>query len=383
VKNEFLGGADFGAGVTLAAPAGSGFGQYLARYAPSGQLSWAEETSPFHTQTLTVGPSGSFWTRGFGDAGNTLRRWDASGSLLWERAFTPFEIVPDEGDHLVTAVGVGPEGLDVDTTHLTAAPATSTDAALIALDPAGAVRWTRTLGGLFWPDGPSQEHALVVVDAQRAPGGGALLLLKLSRGTAGTADTERGFAVMRVRGSGEVAWLRRFPEVKPEVFPRLRTGPDGQALLQFSLDLGQHVDFGCGPMTGPELVLTKLAPDGASEWTRRFPGFTELLEASFDPQGDILLAGVAISPCDLGGGEVVPPAKVDYLGRLVVAKLGADGGHRRSGVIGGYFSGIDRFQSLADAEGHLIVAGTQAGAGSGLGIEPQPDVHLYLAKIAF
>lgn len=385
--NRFSKDIDFGGGVTMAKPADM-VGEYMAKASPSGELLWAHDTSPYRTEVVIAGASGSFWTLGSigGKKLDEVRRWDPSGNLSWAKEYNlqPRSFLPLAGHRIVVSFLVEDQPLEYGTGTLARSEGTSTDAALVAVDPLGEVVWARTFGSLIWPDAAPAEHQVTAFAFASTPGGGALVKVSSELGTGATSSTERGAAIVRLDAHGEPMWIRRFPGIDKFSTVRVIGGPEGQSILQISREEEHEpLDFGCGTITDARTVLLKLAPDGRSEWTRSFREGARFVFAGFDPQGDVMLSGFAVPPCDFGAGEIVPPIPVSTHGRLVVAKLGADGRHLRSEVVGGYMQpdSVNAHVPFVDAAGDLIIKGDQWYIDTGLGVGPQGGLWLYLAKI--
>lgn len=391
VSDEYRQPIDFGGGVTLPEPPAYFSGQYIAKLAPSGEALWASRAPDLIITRLEAGESGSFWTQSMdGKEGTTkVRRWDPSGAVLWTQTIPSTGVfaqglVPAEGDRVFALFGMLDTELDYGTGKIAKTPGAETDMAALEYDASGNVVWARSLGEVLWPTAPSVPWKLDIEATARAPGGGAFVLLTTEVASESAPKRDRALVLLRLTAGGDVMWIRRFPAASRHVPIRLAAGPEGQTLIHVSLfETDESADFGCGVFNGRGFALAKIAPDGTPEWTRTFAGEGILLRSSFDPKGDIVLGGLVGSPCDLGGGDVVPPSDVEYNFRYAVAKLGPDGAHRRSGVVGeiAAFVGEQNDFVLVDHEGNLVLGSNQSSLDLGLGPLPT-EPSLFVAKIA-
>ncbi|APR78673.1 Hypothetical protein A7982_04020 [Minicystis rosea] len=383
IGNEYRVASDFGGGVTLPEPPPYVWGEYLAKLSPSGDAMWAQKVPELHLSRLAAGDSGSFWTATIdGSAGTTtVHRFDSSGALLWSHPFSDVDahaVFPGEGDRLIVPFGISIDGLDYGTGTIEMAPSVTSDVAVLVFDASGNVVSARSLGEALWPGTVSARHSLEVRKTVRAPGGGGFLLVATQIPLADTKENqERRSLVVRLGPQGDVMWSRSLPDVAKKVSLEITSGPEGQALLLATpIDMKESVDFGCGAFQGQGVALAKFEPDGTAAWTRTFPGLAAELRASFALNGDVILSGYAAPPCDFGGGEIFPPSD-DYDVRFVLARLGPDGGHRRSGVVDGLVwpASFNSYVSFIDHEGNLVIAGDEA-------IPPSTQVSRFVAKIA-
>ncbi len=177
-----------------------GFDVFLAKYSPTGTLSWARQFGGANRDFgmgVAVGPDGAVYLTGNAQMFNAgiimgfLAKYDASGNRAW--------LVP-AGDRGNTAFGVtvGPHG-GVFVTGMAGGGATS-QAIVVAFNSDGQHRWTRKLG--------SYAEGLAIASDAR----GDVIVGGATRGTfAGqtSAGNFDGFAA-KLGADGSTSWLRQF-----------------------------------------------------------------------------------------------------------------------------------------------------------------------------
>jgi hypothetical protein len=139
-------------------------------------------------------------------------------------------------------------------------------------------------------------------------------------------------------------------------------GIDDAGAIYLATDFLGTIDLGDGPLTSKavDLLVAKLAPDGAVLWSKLLGGTASHYSygLALNPAGELALTGRGDGPIDFGGG---PIASVNY---GFVARLGPDGEHRWSLAIPRPdFTSATHVETLAVADdGSVLVGGAYSGA---------------------
>jgi hypothetical protein len=286
------------------------------------------------------------------------------------------------------------------------------DVCLIALDAAGAVRWSRVFGGRGDDIGEavavdaqgnvvvvgSFQHELAMGDAAlRGQGADDIFACKFDRTGRrlwakvwGGVDIDAPYAVA-VGPRGELAITGIFGDTvrfgeqahtsagDADIF-LLVLGPDGtprwshrfggakadygravavdrRGVIGLLGEFSQAVDFGGGPLTSAgnrDLVLASFAPDGRHHWSKRFGNpFDEVgVGLAVDGSGALTASGAFEQTIDLGGGPLRAAGRAD----VFVARYDHRGVHLWSRRYGGKDEDIGA-GIAADEHGNLFATG--------------------------
>ncbi len=378
VLGGLVGALDLGSGVTLDSP--GVYMAYLAKVSPTGRALWARK-QPFFAEHVFADASGSIWVTGDSDK-RAVKRYDAAGNEVWSKqlkSLGPIRVVPSgEGSAILTDVFFDP--ISYGTGTIEASPGVAEDAFMMKVDALGAVLWGKALGAQLWPAPmPVDElRSITVYDAAPAPGGGMVLIVRMY------GQTEGGHVVLlRVDGSGNLAWKRSFADIGVHHQPLIAVDAAGNSLISLALDPdGGGGDLGCG-MLPYGVILAMTDAGGKALWTRNYPALYGNPQPSFDPSGNVVLAGEFIDPIDLGGG-VLPSGGNPSVVRIAVAKLSPSGAHLASRAFGASIADTDR-TSLTDARtnaaGELVLSLSHQGP-LDLGGGPLPTAPTPLGVVA-
>lgn len=215
-------------------------------------------------------------TRSLGQGGDDvwLVRVSGSGDTLWTRTL---------GGEAQDRTGTGsvasmPGGWLVGATSW-GGPERNLDLWLVAVDSAGAERWSRRHGN------PGRDQ----LESLRGTRDGGFVV------GAGRTDPETGFEtpwLLRLDARGDTLWTRSWPGGgNGHVEAALETADGGFAVASSADDRADH------PI---DLVVRKLDADGNERWSWRFGGprrhvWPEWIEEL--PGGDLVVAGALCEPC--------------------------------------------------------------------------------------
>lgn len=184
----------------------------------------------------------------------------------------------------------------------------------------------------------------------------------------------RDIFALKISAAGDLVWQKQFEDEPSERAERIAVDPSGNALIAAVIEAPDHRDPG-----GDDVQITKLDPDGALLWKKRFGGPDDqgVSALAVDLRGNVILAGYLHGSIDLGGGPITSAgsrdvfvAKLDPEGRpLWAQRLGA------RGFIGELFSHYQHANALAvDAAGNIFVAGVFGGK-IDFGVSPSDDPY--------
>jgi hypothetical protein len=218
-----------------------------------------------------------------------LAKFDASGSLSWQRGLSPgfLGVVPLA---LVQALPGGDLLLSGTYGSMLTQDA---NLFLARTDPSGNIRWQGSYGGSKRDVG---GLALVTAD-----GGFLLEGATLSWGAGGTANGYGDAWVLRLDASGNILWQRAFGGPQDDLALVLPDPAGGYILSGFSTSFGSGQE---------DIFAAKLDAQGSILWQRAFGGAGS--EAGFvvpDPAGGYLLQGTSDSFGS--GGQVLWAAHLD------------------------------------------------------------------------
>ncbi|WP_240359901.1 DUF7594 domain-containing protein [Pyxidicoccus trucidator] len=202
--------------------------------------------------------------------------------------------------------------------------------------PSGTTAWARQSGGSL------AERSVHVAPA---PGGGFAALSTVEQTPGALPSAEQTDVITLHRADGTVAWTRTFTQAG------LSLGKVVVTTLGNVLVAGSYSgspDLGKGPLPqGTGLVVIKLTPSGAVDWTRGFTAWfdtyeerldnpMDVLDLATDAHGSAVLVGTYWGYTDFGAGPVYSgkafPYDDEYPNSFVL-KLQWDGAHLWSKVL--------------------------------------------------
>jgi hypothetical protein len=252
------------------------------------------------------------------------------------------------------------------------------------LDPTGARLWSASFG-----DADDQEGTDVAVDA-----GGVAVITGSFFGAIDLggdpliAPPGAGTRLLaRLDVDGSHLWSRDLGgDGATPVRGQRHLGIDDAGAIYLATDFLGTIDLGDGPLTSKavDLLVAKLAPDGAVLWSKLLGGTASHYSygLALNPAGELALTGRGDGPIDFGGG---PIASVNY---GFVARLGPDGEHRWSLAIPRPdFTSATHVETLAVADdGSVLVGGAYSGAlvfgGPSLVTPNIEESHPFVARLA-
>jgi hypothetical protein len=170
--------------------------------------------------------------------------------------------------------------------------------------------------------------------------------------SAGVADV----FVAKLDPAGDHLWSVRFGDSSGQLASGVAVDDAGS--LAVIGTFSGSVDFGGGALTsagGTDVFVAKLDPNGAHLWSKRFGESTfdqEGVSITFDPDGNVLIAGVTKGTVDFGGGPLTSAGGFDGF----AVKLDADGNHLWSKRFGDVEN--DAAAHIAtDALGNVLLTG--------------------------
>jgi len=306
---------DFGGGTMVSAGADDA---YAARFSQSGSFQWSKHWGDQYGQFIRA--------CALDPAGNAFLGAELYGTV-------------DFGDGPYTALG-------------------STDMAMVKLDPAGNLLWSRPLG-----DPNAQAVRGVGTDAAgnvyftgaylgAVDFGGGLM------STAGGSDVY----VVKLTGSGGFGWARVFGDATSQTATALAADAAGNTAVT-GLTQGT-VDFGGGPVVtggGGDAYVVVLDPNGAYRWAKAFGDAALQLGngVAIDSSGNVAVAGASKGSIDFGGGPLVNPGGTAAYDAFV-AVFDATGNHLWSKRLGD--AADQQANAVAfDPSGNVLVTGGFAG----------------------
>lgn len=232
----------------------------------------------------------------------------------------------------------------------------SNDIFLVALGAGGMHLWSKRLGGAMneFPTGLAIDTVgnMVLTGSFQFStdlGGGQLPGF-------GGAD----LFVAKLDASGNHVWSKALGGTNDEQQSCVALDSAGAIVLGASVN--GSVDFGGGPIGppgSPHVVVAKLASDGTHLWSGAFGSGLEQTASGVaaNAANEILVTGWFQGTIDLGGGPLVgTPGNND----LFIAKLGSDGSHVWSKLVGG--AGQQLGGSVAaDPFGNILLTGGFSG----------------------
>jgi hypothetical protein len=236
--------------------------------------------------------------------------------------------------------------------------------------PTGTTAWTRQEGG------PLAERSRHVAPA---PNGGFAALSTVAQTAGASAWAEQTDVITLHRADGSVAWTRSFAQAGLELRKVVVTTL-GNVLVAGSYDGAP--DLGKGPLPqGSGMVVVKLTPSGAVDWTRGFVAWfdtaeerldnpMEVLDLATDARGSAVLVGTFWGYTDFGTGPVYSgkayPYDDEYPNSFVL-KLQWDGAYLWSRVLVASSIRGTRARGVAVDAGENVIVGGWAGPNTDFG----------------
>lgn len=311
---------------------------YLGAFDAAGNHRWSRafgDAAPQDRLAAAVDPSGSVLITGafFGavDLGGGLlasaggkdgfvAKLSGSGQHEWSKRFGDSKYqeplgVATDPDGNVIVTGVFSGDVDFGLGPLESAG--DNDIFLAKLSPEGGALWAKRFG-----DEQTQQNAVVAVDAA-----GNILLAGSFSGTVnlGGQDLESDGSydvfLAKLDPSGGHLWSRRFGNVEEQLGLAVTFDPSGNVLLAGYLD--GAADFGGGPLAsagGDDVFLAKLDPGGNHLWSKRFgdADHQRVTAIATDAAGAVFITGNFAGSIDFGAGSLVAKSKMSD---VFVAKL--------------------------------------------------------------
>lgn len=231
--------------------------------------------------------------------------------------------------------------------------------------PSGTTAWARQSGG------PLAERSVHVA---QAPDGGFAALSTVEQTPDAPYAAERTDVVTLHRADGTVAWTRSFAQAGVSL-SRVAVTALGNVLVAGSYSGAP--DLGKGPLPqGSGLVVMKLTPSGAVDWTRGFTAWfgtgedrmdnpMEAFDLATDAHGSAILVGTFWGYTDFGAGPVYSGKAYPYddeYPNSYVLKLQWDGAYLWSKVlVGNGLRGTWASSVAVDAAESVTVGGWSGG----------------------
>lgn len=370
-------GADGGAGDALPDPSappsgpwarsigGEGDDEALAvALGPAGEVIVAGRLRGTATVALPAGP---LEVRGRGRADAFVARLDPDGELTWLRSFG------GAGDDDALGVAVGSDGAVAVVGGFESLAelggeerrqsAGGRDAFIMLLDPDGATRWQRGLGGEGW-----DEARAVALDDE----GGLLVAGSFAGEVAFAPDREP--ALRRSSGdvdafvasfskAGQLRWVRSFGGAGADVASAAARTTAGEVVVagwfsgavDFDPGEGESVALAEGFSDGFVLALTS-GGDFRWSWTVGGELIDQLLALSAGDDGGLWATGIFVD--SIAVDTTPTPTQLDSRGRsdLVVLRLDEDGRPLWATAVGGEAADYG-FAVAAAGEGTAVVGG--------------------------
>ena len=195
-------------------------------------------------------------------------------------------------------------------------------------------------GTLLWSRIYEPTSGLIMPYAVLADGGGNVLMAGRLWGTVdfgggpigtpfSTPMTPDNRFMAKLDAEGQHVWSRQLGQGSwGHSYLNTHIAVDASGNILIAGKFSGMEDFGGDPITSAgltDIFVAKIDGSGQHVWTRRFggPGADYAGSLAVDSTGNILLAGRAYGPIDLGGGPIGAPSQNNYF----VAKLNASGQH--------------------------------------------------------
>jgi len=249
--------------------------------------------------------------------------------------------------------------------------------------PSGTTAWVRQSGGSL------AERSIQVTPA---PNGGFVALSTVEQTPGALPSAEQTDVVTLHHADGSVAWTRTFPQVGLRLSKGVVTTL-GNVLLAGSYDGAP--DLGKGPLPrGSGMVVIKLTPSGAVDWSRGFLAWydtsddhydnpMDVLDLATDAHGSAVLVGTYWGYTDFGAGPVYSGKAYPYddeSPNSYVLKLRWDGAYVWSKVlVANGLRGTQASNVVVDGAENITIAGW-AGAGTDFGGGPLTERGAFVTR---
>jgi hypothetical protein len=352
VLGTLNGSANFGGATLTSAGAGD---IYLVKYSATGGYLWSFRVGGPSNEVpkgIAIDLAGNIVITGFfggtvdfgggpltgSSASGFVAKYSPAGTHLWSRRLSTGTGVLDEG----TAVGVDGAGNVIvaggfyGTVNFgggTFTSAGSEDIVLLKYNSAGALLWSKAIGG-------ANDEIVTSLAVDRTTGefvaGGYFAGAVDFGGGRFTSFGGNDAFVARYNSAGTHVWSKQWGSTSED--KSFDVAVDGLGNVAITGLFTNNVDFGGGPITNVggvgsgDIFLVKLSPAGLHMWSRGF-GSSLISDqlgygVAFDGTGNVLLTGTIVAltapyTIDLGGG----PLTGDGYSNAFIAKYGSDGSH--------------------------------------------------------
>lgn len=289
-------------------------------------------------------------------------------------------------------------------------PVANSGSYVAALDPSGAVLWSRVFGN----SGSNYAQDVSVAAGIVCLGGAYDGVVDFGGGPHTSAGNSDAFVVCLDAADGTYRWDRVFGAGNSDIVEGVRVADDGDLVVSGEIGSGAN-DFGGGVVADASgWFVARYGDDGAYEWVHTHAGVGADFGASpgVAPNGDVVGVAHLYDDVDFGGGLRSPASgyggvvvrwtaagawKWDLVADGAVNVYGADVQADGSVVIGGDFSGpmdlggaaveshvygnLDVFAASFTADGVFRWQYTAGGVGStrGFGVDVAPNDDVVLA----
>lgn len=289
-------GSVYTAGSTSSAGAG-GTDFFLVKHDSSGALQWQRTyggTGTDNGYSVAIGSDGSVYVGGrttsvgAGGFDSLLAKYDASGSLQWQRR------IGGNGNDQIKSIAIGADGAVYAGGMTRSGAAAGDDFLIVKYNAEGALQWSRALGGA----GNDQIESVAI-----GPDGSLYAVGFTHSAGAGGADS----LLAKFDTDGAVQWQRALGGSNTDYGNSVFIGPDGSVNVA-----GYTQSVGAG---GTDILLAGYDAAGSLQWQRTLGGTGGDTSQSlaFGSDGSVYVQGVTSSA---GAGS----------NDFMVARLPKDGG---------------------------------------------------------
>ncbi len=187
--------------------------------------------------------------------------------------------------------------------------------------------------------------------------------------------------IAKYSSSGAYLWSQAIGGAGSDWAKAVAVDPTGNIFITSWSGSGS-VDFGGGPINILSAYLAKYSPDGYYQWARSLgTNIADGTALDTDSNGDVIVGGTFVGPCDFGGGPVPSVANNDAF----LARYSPAGDYRWALRAGGSTAnGTGVSQVAVDHSGDLVLTGYTTGAGdmAGVSFPGLGDKDIFLAKFS-
>lgn len=289
-----------------------------------------------------------------------LVKYSGAGNVVWAKRFG------GTGEDLLDAVALGPDGNVVATGRCGGSASfggatfvTNGSADMVVAKYAGATGahlWSKQFGGVY-----DDAASAVAVDPSNN-----VVFTGYFRGTVnfggGPLVTPYGsdldVFVAKLSSTGAYVWAKHFTNTGNERGYGIATDANGNVVVggYFS----NAVDFGGGSLVSgnamTDAFVARFTASGAYSWARRFgasDGNDGIYGVATDTAGNVVVAGYAVQPIDLGGGLLAALGGSDGFVAKYAASSGAHQWSRRLGGVGNDYA----YGVAVDGSNNVYVTG--------------------------